>query len=255
MSDDVRNSAFDRAIEPYVEYLPEHLRKVAVQASREIVRDMCEASLGEVNSFADLGKYVDALTYGGLRDIKDRNDRGDVQDALDDWLRGTYPNTVIDMREVVRILVEDHGVVAFADYAGGNVYRIHAGEPFVADDGDERYPAIAGPGHWHGQGAIGYAKGFFVGPDDEGVTPVVPVGELNALSAEEVAALVLRQVRGEQVNPATELLSNATTEHGLAQLADDAPATDPACTSPCARTPGGTPNSIATENGVDHDAS
>lgn len=255
MSDDVRNSAFDRAIAPYVEYLPEHLRKVAVQASREIVRDMGEASLGEVNSFADLAKYVDALTYGGLRGIEDRVDRGDVLDALDDWLRGTYPNTVIDMREVVRILVEDHGVVAFADYAGGNVYRIHAGEPFVADDGEERYPAIAGPGHWQGPGAIGYAKGFFVGPDDEGVTPVVPVGELDALSAEEVAALILRQVRGDQVNSTTELLSNAT-EHGSAQLAHDAPTTtDPASTSPCARTPGSAPNSTPTVIDVDHDAS
>lgn len=197
------NSAIDRATDRYFAYLPEHLRKLAEQASREIVRGLCEASLPDVDTFDDLYKYVDPATFCGLSDIKDEDDRRDVQNALDDWLRGTYPNTEIDMHEVVRILTEGHGVVAFVDYAGGALYRIHAGEPFAAVDGEQRYPAIAGPGYWLGpeRRAIGYAKELFVGPDDEGVTHVVPVGELDALTAEDVAALVLRQVRGEQINP------------------------------------------------------
>lgn len=200
------SSATDRATDRYFAYLPEHLRTIAEQASREIVRGLCDASLPDVEAFDDLHKYVDPATYCGLSDIKDEDDRRDVQNALDDWLRGTHPNTEIDMHEVVRILTEDHGVAAFVDYAGGNLYRIHAGEPFVAVDGEQRYPAIAGPGHWQGseRRAIGYAKEFYVGPDDEGVTHVVPVGELDALTAEDVAALILQLVRGEQINPAAE---------------------------------------------------
>lgn len=89
-------SAFDLSVNPYIAHLPERLASIAMRISKEIVRDMADATLGEVNSFADLHDYVDANTYGGL-DSENKDIEGEdliaIQNALDAWLRCSDPTT------------------------------------------------------------------------------------------------------------------------------------------------------------------
>lgn len=158
-----------------------------------------------------VGAYPVGITadFGDLHGLTlaEGQERRDAWAALDGGkyaasYRAAVGQLTVDLHEVVRILIEDLNVVAYVGCtSGGQV--ICVGEAQPDEYGDRRYACLAGPGQWQGpaQHSLGLLGDFFVGPDDNGNEYVVPVAELGAETPREVAALIVRQVNGERVNP------------------------------------------------------
>ena len=77
-------------IEDFVQHLPERLKAIAVRIAAQIAQDRASRTVGALENFAALNRYVDANTYGGLSE-ENADVQGDdlvaVQNALDAWLR------------------------------------------------------------------------------------------------------------------------------------------------------------------------
>jgi hypothetical protein len=85
----------------------------------------------------------------------------------------------IDMHRVCDLLTE-RGIFAYVEHTGGNVATIFAGEVYEDEDGESRYPAIAGPGRFEGpwwSNPRGETADFYIGPDDDGEASVDCVPE------------------------------------------------------------------------------
>jgi hypothetical protein len=117
----------------------------------------------------------------------------------------TDPGRTLNL-DLVVCLLRQHYIEAHVWMTGGGTATIYAGTPRQDENGDKRYPAVAGPGwfevpakldgplesrHWYAE-PRGMTVEFVVGPDDDGESTPTYVS-LNA-TEENVAHLIAQQV-------------------------------------------------------------
>lgn len=108
--------------------------------------------------------------------------------------------------DIVVEIVNRHGVPAYVEQTGGGTATIYAGVPYKDDEGDQRFPAVAGPGWftepgWRGGRSTLYE--FSIGPDDDGESGSIMPAYVGALDHDAVARLIVAQTR----KPPSTLLS------------------------------------------------
>lgn len=92
-------------------------------------------------------------------------------------------------------LVRAAGIFACVAQTGGGTATIFAGQSYIDNEGDERYPSVAGPGYYswgHGPNA-GSLFEFVVGPDDEGVAGCLDADAVGCRTIADIARLVAAQ--------------------------------------------------------------
>jgi hypothetical protein len=110
------------------------------------------------------------------------------------------PAGLLNMDEIVRAIVEDHGIYAYLEHTGGGCATIYAG----ARDKEGYFQAVAGPGNisWVPEiPSTGHVDEFYVSPDDQGDTKAADVTELGATTEAAIAELIVRLVRTGSVQP------------------------------------------------------
>lgn len=103
----------------------------------------------------------------------------------------------VDM-QVVAEIVSRAGVPAYVEQTGGGCATIFAGVAYKDAEGDERFPAAAGPGwftgpHFSEPRASLYE--FGVGPDNDGEGGFVDFAQIGALDITNIANVIVAQVR------------------------------------------------------------
>lgn len=103
----------------------------------------------------------------------------------------------VDMQAVAEI-VSRAGVPAYVEQTGGGCATIYAGVTYKDSEGDERFPAAAGPGwfagpHFSQPRASLYE--FGVGPDNDGEGGFVDFAPIGALHLSTIANVIVAQVR------------------------------------------------------------